>query len=97
MRELGHFRTSSYFSITKLNLKLSYSFYVPCIVFVNVHLKVVLPMFLFLLNKLQSKAGAVNQIIHPCFCKRSTLDKLNVQAATPEMGKNNINCVTKYG
>lgn len=87
MRELGRFRTSAYFSIAKLNLKLSHSFYVPCIVFVNLHLKFVLSMFLFLLNKSQSKAGAVNQIIHPCFFKRSTLDKLKVQAATPEMEK----------
>ena len=30
------------------------------------------------------KAGAVNEIIRPCFCKRFTIGQRNVQAATAE-------------
>ena len=38
----------------------------------------------FLFYQSHPKAGAVNQIIHPCFCKRLTIGQLNVQAATAE-------------
>ena len=37
-----------------------------------------------LFYKSQPKAGAVYQIIHPCFCKRFAIGQGNVQAATAE-------------
>ena len=47
-------------------------------------LHTLLSMSSFLFYQSHSKAGAVNQIIHPCFGKRSTIGQLNVQAATAE-------------
>ena len=47
-------------------------------------LHTLLSMSPFLFYQSHPKAGAVNQIIHPCFCKRLTIGQLNVQAATAE-------------
>ena len=51
------------------------------------HFNIVLFVFLFLFNQSQSKAGVVNQIIYPCFRKRSPVGQLNVQAARTEKEK----------
>ena len=44
-------------------------FHVPCIIISNVYFHTVLFMFPFLQNRSQSKAGLVNQMIQPGFCK----------------------------
>ena len=43
-----------------------------------------LSMSPFLFYQSHPKAGAVNQIIHPCFCKMLTISQRNVQVATAE-------------
>ena len=53
--------TSVYFAISKLILLLSYSFHVPCIRFSKIYFYIVHSIFLFLFNRLQSKASVVNQ------------------------------------
>ena len=47
-------------------------------------LHTLLSMSRFLFYQSHPKAGAVNQIIHPCFCKKFTISQRNVQATTAE-------------
>ena len=47
-------------------------------------LHTLLSLSTFLFYQSHPKAGAVNQIIHPCFCKRLTIGQRNVEAATGE-------------
>ena len=53
----------------------------------NMYFYAILLTFLFLFNRTQSKAGPANQMIDPCFRKRSLVGQLNVQAATTEEEK----------
>ena len=72
-------RTSGYYAISKLILQFSYSFHVSCIIFPHVYFHIVLSMFPFLFHGSQSKTDVVNQTVHSCFCKTSTIGQLNVQ------------------
>ena len=76
------FRTSVYFTISKITLQFSYSFHVPWTILSNVFFHTSLFLFPFLFNQSQLKTDAVHQMIHPCSLKKSTIGQLNVQAAT---------------
>ena len=72
-RRLVLSRSTVYFAMTKLTLSFAYAFHIPCIILSSVHFNIVLFLFLFLFNQSQSKAGVVNQIIHPCFRNRRSV------------------------
>ena len=61
------FCTSVYIVISKLMLLFSYFFRVSCIILCNVYFYIVISLFPFLFNWLESKASVFNQISHHFF------------------------------
>ena len=69
-------RASVYFVISKLTLWLLKFFHVSCTILSNVYFRNVI-----------LKAGVINQMIHSCFRKKSTISQLNVEPVTAEKEK----------
>ena len=78
---------STGFAISKLTMSFSYSFNVPCTILSNVYFYTVCSISSFLFHRSQLKSGVVNQMSHLYFCRKATIDQLNVQTVTAEKEK----------